>query len=115
MTPQQAKDYATRWLAAANTHDLEKIMAFYAPDAVIESPVVVELLKIPSGRIKGEAAIRSYFGTGLSNYSLHLIESAAGVNSLTAWYANNKGTRTSAYLEIDANGKITRNVSHYNA
>lgn len=115
MNPQQAKDYAARWLAAANTHELEKIMAFYSPDAEVESPMVVELLKVPDGRIKGEAAIRSYFGAGLSKYNLHLIEAAAGVNSITAWYANHKGTRTSAYLEINAEGKITRNVSHYNA
>jgi hypothetical protein len=69
---------------------------------------------IPNGRLKGYDAIRAYFIKGLATYNLHLIEAAVGVSSITAWYANNKGTRTSAYIEIGPDGKITRNVSHYN-
>ncbi|HUP92985.1 MAG TPA: nuclear transport factor 2 family protein [Solimonas sp.] len=115
MNLQQAKDFVTRWLDAANSHELEQIMSFYAPDAVVESPFVVELMNEPTGRIKGEAALRAYFGKGVKTYSLHLIEAAWGANSISAWYANNKGTRTHAYLEIGKDGKITRNVSHYNA
>ena len=113
----QAKDLVTRWLEAANTHDVEKILSFYADTAELESPVVVTLLKEPSGRIKGKQALREYFSKGVTAYphmSLQLIEAAWGVSSVTAWYANHKGTRTSAYLELDGTGKITRNVTHYN-
>lgn len=112
----QAKDIASRWLQAANTHDIESIMAFYADDAVLESPVVVKLMNEPSGRIRGRDALRDYFTKGMSAYphmSLHLIESAYGVSSITAWYVNHKGTRTTAYLELDGAGKILRNVTHY--
>jgi ketosteroid isomerase-like protein len=115
MEAWEATEFATRWLDAANSHDINKIMSFYAQDAELISPVVQEELKEPSGRIRGQAALRAYFDSGIKTYSLHLIEAAAGVSSLTAWYANNKGTRTSAYLELGPDGKITRNVIHYNA
>ena len=113
----KAKDLATRWLQAANTHDIEKILSFYAQDAELESPVVVKLMNEPSGRIRGMDKLREYFTKGFAAYphmSLHLIEAAWGLFSITAWYANHRGTRTSAYLELDASGKIRRNVSHYN-
>lgn len=113
----EAKDLAGRWLQAANTHDIDKIMSFYADDAELESPVVVKMMNEPSGKIRGKAALRSYFEKGVAAYphmSLHLIEAAYGVSSITAWYANHKGTRTSAYLELNSAGKISRNISHYN-
>lgn len=112
MNAIEAKDFVSRWLQAANSHDIDQIMAFYADDAELESPVVVDSLKEPTGRIKGAAAIRAYLGKSITSFNLHLIESAWGVSSITAWYVNNKGTRTSAYLEI-SDGKITRNVNHY--
>jgi ketosteroid isomerase-like protein len=113
MNAIQAKDLVSRWLDAANSHNIDKIMAFYADDAELESPVVVETLKVASGRIRGEAALRAYFSQGLGSYRLHLVDVAVGVSSISAWYVNQKGSRTSAYLEIDASGKIARNVTHY--
>lgn len=112
----QAKDLVTRWLQAANNHDVDGIMSFYAADAELESAVVVKLMNEPSGRIKGHDVLRAYFTNAMAAYphmSLHLIESAWGVSSITAWYVNHKGTRTNAYLELNAAGKITRNVTHY--
>jgi len=118
LNAEEAKDLATRWLQAANTHNIDQIMSFYADDAELESPVVVKLMNDPSGKIKGQAALRAYFEKGVAAYphmSLHLIETAYGVSSITAWYVNHKGTRTSAYLELNSAGKITRNITHYNA
>lgn len=45
--------------------------------------------------------------------NMQLIEAAVGASSITVWYANHRGTRTTAYLEFDAAGKIRRNVTHY--
>lgn len=116
LNPTQAKDIVARWLQAASSHDVDQIVSFYAADAELESPVVIQLLNEPSGRIKGQAALHDYFSKGLAAYphmSMHLIDAAVGIGSVTVWYANHKGTRTSAYLEIDAAGKIRRNVTHY--
>lgn len=113
MNAADAKSFISRWLAAANSHDIDQLMAFYADDAELESPVVVDSLHLPNGRIKGAEAIRAYLGKSISTFNLHLIESAWGVSSITAWYVNSKGTRTSAYIELGSDGKITRNVNHY--
>lgn len=118
LNPNQAKDLVTRWLQAASSRDVAQIVSFYSADAELESPVVIQLMSVPSGRIRGQAALHDYFSKGIAAYphmSMHLIEAAVGVSSVTVWYANHKGTRTSAYLEIDGAGKITRNVTHYSA
>lgn len=117
MNATQAKDLAKRWLDAANNHDVEAILTFYSSDAVLESPVVTKLMNEPSGRIQGQAALRSYFTQAFKAFpfmSLQMIDAAWGVSSVAAWYVNQRGSRTSAYLEVDAQGKITRNVTHYN-
>jgi hypothetical protein len=113
----QAKDFATRYLEAANSHSVDRIMAFYAPDGELESRLVVNLMGEPSGKIKGWDVLHDYFTKFVSKYSymsLQLIESAWGLGSITIWFANQIGGRTSMYLELDSSGKITRNVVHYN-
>ena len=117
MNATQAKDLATRWLNAANNHDVNAIMTFYSEDAILESPVVTKLMNEPSGRIKGHEQIRKYFTEAMKAFpymSLQMIDVAWGVASFSAWYVNQRGSRTSAYCEVDRNGKITKNVTHYN-
>jgi ketosteroid isomerase-like protein len=113
----KAKELASRLLDAVNAHDVERIVACYAEDAELESPVVVTMMNEPSGKIRGREALRTYFKKGIAQYpymSMHLIQAAYGVNSITAWYVNHQGSRTNTYLELDAEGKVTRNVTHYN-
>ena len=58
MTDKQASIEAAEkvysdWAAGFATADLDKIVALYAPDAVLESPLVNVLLKTDDGIVTG--------------------------------------------------------------
>ena len=60
-----ASNFATEWVAAWNSHDLEAILVHYAPQVVFTSPVAARLTGETSGTIQGKDALRSYFAKGL--------------------------------------------------
>ncbi|WP_423367568.1 nuclear transport factor 2 family protein [Burkholderia sp. LMG 32019] len=56
------------WHAAVVARDLDALMALYADDAVLETPlIVVTLPDHGSGVLHGKAAIRAFFAAGLRN------------------------------------------------
>jgi hypothetical protein len=116
LTAAQAKFIADSWIQAWNSHDVERIMAFYASNASVISPAVVKLLNEPTGTVTGTAALRAFFKRGVEAYSylqFQLIEVMFGVASVVVYYANHRGTRTCELLELDAAGKIVRSISNY--
>ena len=116
MTADQAKDFARRWLEAWNSRQVDKIMVFYAKDAIATSPVVSELLGLGTGSVQGHDALREYYSTGIERIPyLHFeaISVFLGVSSVVVYYVNHKGTRTCECLELDEAGKIVRDSAHY--
>ena len=106
------------WLRAWNSHDLDAIMSHYADDAILISPTATALLGIPSGEVRGRAAVREYFRKGLDAYPnlrLELLDTMWGVRSVVLCFVNQKGTRTAEYMELDPAGRITRVVANYSA
>jgi len=118
LTAQQAREFADRWIAAWNSHDLEVILSHYAPAVTLTSPIVASLLNDPSGTVSGKEALRSYFGRGLEafpNLTFVLHDVLSGINSVVLYYTNHKGTKTAEFMEFDANGNVIRVVANYNA
>ena len=115
LTPAQAKAVISQWIDAANRKDVDAIMKFYSSDPELESPVVAELMKEPSGRLRGQGSLRAYFTKALAlpYVSFHFIDCAHGVSSLCARYINHKGTRSFTYMELDHSGKIRRHINHF--
>jgi len=111
----QAKDVISKWIEAANRKDVEAVLAFYASDPELESPVVVELMNEPSGKLRGLSSLRTYFtkAFALPYVSFHLVDSSWGVSSLCARYINHKGTRSFTFMELDKGGKIKRHINHF--
>ena len=117
MTKDEAWNLANHWIAAWNNHDLDAIMAHYDDAVELTSPVAAKLLGIPDGRIVGKVNLRAYFQRGLDAYpELHfgLEDVLWGVNSVVLYYTNQKGTHTGEFLELSADGKVTRVVANYN-
>lgn len=55
-----------RWHASVLDRDLDGLMALYAEDAILETPLIpVTLRDRTEGILHGRAAIRSFFGAGL--------------------------------------------------
>lgn len=65
------------WHAAVVARDVDALMALYADDAVLETPlIVVTLPDHGSGVLRGKAAIGAFFAAGLRNPG----------NKLGRWY-----------------------------
>jgi len=59
MTPERIYD---AWAKGFAERDLEAILALYAPDATLESPLVNNLLGTDSGIVTGREQLRKFFG-----------------------------------------------------
>lgn len=118
MTKDEARNVADLWITAWNAHDLDSIMAHYADDVELTSPVAAQLLGLPDGKVIGKARLRAYFQRGLEAYpELHfeLADVLCGVSSMVLYYTNQKGTRTAEFMELSAAGKVRRVVANYGA
>jgi ketosteroid isomerase-like protein len=108
--------FANHWLAAWNAHDLDAIMAHYADEVTLSSPVAAQLLNHPSGQVSGKAALRQYFQKGLEAFPelrFSLIEALRGQASVVLYYQNQRGTCTAEYMELSPAGLVTRVVVNY--
>ena len=108
-----AAPLAERWLEAWNAHDLDRIVALYAPDARHTSTRVRALLGLDDDTLHGKDAIAEYFCTGLARYpSLRFepISISTGPRTVVIEYRSRAVDRdelTVELLEIAADGLIT--------
>ncbi len=113
---EEVRDFATHWIHAWNSHDLDEIMSHYAEEVVLVSPTAVNILNDPSGMVKGKDALMAYFKRGLEvypNLKFELVDVMWGLSSVVLYYVNQKGTKTGEYMELDSNGKVVRVVANY--
>jgi hypothetical protein len=118
LTKGQVQILAAEWIAAWNSHDLDRIMSHYHPEVVLISPVAAQLLSDPSGTVVGQDALRAYFCKGLAAYphlEFELLDVMWGISSVVIYYANQRGTKTGEFMEIDATGQVTKVIANYNA
>jgi hypothetical protein len=113
---EEALDFAREWIAAWNTHDLAKIMPYYAEDFALTTPYIVEVMKEPSGAIKGKRAAGCYWTGALRrNPDLHLelVEVFPGVRSMVILYRTIFGRQSAEWLLFGGDGRVRRSVAHY--
>jgi len=112
----EARLFAQRWVEAWNSHDLDAILAHYAPHVVLTSPAAAQLLGDPSGTVSGKEALRRYFERGLTAYpnlKFELLEVMRGISSIVLCYVNQRGTHTGEFMELDANQQVVRVIANY--
>ena len=51
MSMQFALHFAEDWIASWNSHDLDRILAHYAQDFEMSSPLIVQLMDEPSAEV----------------------------------------------------------------
>ncbi len=111
-----ARQFAQEWVAAWNSHDLERILEHYDDCVVLISPVAARLVG-NYGRVEGKAAVRAYFERGLGAYAdLHfdLTDVLWGVETIVVCYANNvRGGKTAEVMQMSATGKVLRVWANY--
>ncbi|MBN9614595.1 MAG: DUF4440 domain-containing protein [Acidobacteriales bacterium 59-55] len=118
MTAEEARSFASDWIAAWNAHDLEAILGHYEEDVELISPAAAQLLGRPDGRVIGKTALRAYFERGLAAYPelrFELEDVLCGVRSVVLYYINQKGTHTGEFMELSPAGTVARVMAHYSA
>src|SRR5689334_20299084 len=60
-----AERFATEWIAAWNSHDLDRVLSHYADDFEMSSPIIAQIAGEPSGKLKGKKAVGAYWSSGL--------------------------------------------------
>lgn len=111
-----AQQFAADWIAAWNSHDLERILAHYEDDFEMSSPKIVPLVGEQSGTLRGRAAIGAYWAKGLQlNPALHfdLITVLAGTDSVTLHYKGAGGRLAAEVFFFSPTGKVARAFAHY--
>lgn len=116
MTEAEAQAFAIAWVAAWNSHDLERILAHYAEDVEVTSPLVETVLGPGRTTVRGKPRLREYWGAALAQYpELHftLFRAYAGPRSLVLHYRSIQGLVGAECLEFDGQGLIRRVLAHY--
>ena len=110
-----AVNKAKAWVDAWNARDLDAVMAHYAEDVAVCSPLVVKRLGIADGWLRGKSALREYFATGRGNAALRFEfeDVRFGVGAMVVLYRRENGMRVSDTVEFNAEGEITRMVACY--
>ena len=106
--------FAAEWIAAWNAHDLDRILAHYAEDAVFRSPIAAELTG--AGIVEGKAALRAYWTMGLDrspDLQFELETILLGSGAITLLYRNHRGQRVAETCEFDQAGRVIRSVACY--
>jgi ketosteroid isomerase-like protein len=104
------------WVAAWNSRDLERVLAFYSDDAEMTSVRIPEFVGEPSGTLHGKNALRAYWGKGLPlipNLHFTLIDTYVSPDSVVVFYQNELGGKICEYLRLDAAGKIRQGSANH--
>jgi ketosteroid isomerase-like protein len=107
-----AAELAHQWIAAWNSHDLERVYALYDDDFEMRSPLIIERGFSPTGALRGKDAIRPYWGAGIATavppLKFELIEVFAGVDQVAITYRSVGRKIVTEVLELDAARRIIR-------
>lgn len=116
MTEAEAQEFALEWIAAWNSHDLDRVLSHYTEDVEVTSPLVETVLGPGRTTVRGKTALREYWGAALAKYpELHfqLFRAYAGPRSLVLHYQSVQGLVGAECLELDGAGLIRRVLAHY--
>ncbi len=112
----QLADLGRQWIAAWNSHDLERVLSLYAEDSEMTSDRIPAMGFDPSGTLRGKDNIRTYWAKALAllpDLHFELIDTYVSPDSLVVFYQNQRGARICEYLRLNATGKIIQGSANH--
>ncbi len=111
-----AEHFAADWVAAWNAPDLDRILAHYADDFEMTSPVIVQIAGEPSGTLRGKQAVGVYWRKALQlipDLQFELISLLVGVGSVTLYYKGARGRLAAEVFHFGPDRKVVKAFAHY--
>ncbi|MEW6474920.1 MAG: nuclear transport factor 2 family protein [Actinomycetota bacterium] len=118
----EAEAFVAEWMAAWNSHDVERILEHYADDIEYWSPFIAALAAPggpgADGRLVGKEQVRPYFAAALERYpELHFdppAHVAAGAGSVSFVYTSvNRLTAVETLVFAPGSRLVARAHCHY--
>ena len=122
LTGDEADVFVAEWMAAWNSHDVERILEHYADDVEYWSPFIAAMAQPDGpgadGRLVGKDDVRAYFAAALEKYSdLHFdppVHVAAGAGSVSFVYRSVNGlTAVETLVFAPGSRVVARAHCHY--
>jgi hypothetical protein len=114
-----AEEFAHEWIAAWNSHDLERVLSHYTDDFQMTSPLIAQWLGIANGQLQGKEAIRRYWAQGLAKMpqlQFKLLDIVVGVNSLGIVFESVGLPRTVLeFMQLDEQKRCVRSEALHGA
>jgi hypothetical protein len=105
------KDFATHF-----AHDLDRILAHYAEDFEMTSPLIVTMMGESSGLMKGKQAVGAYWAKALERrpeLKFSLQKATFGVNSIAIHFQSETGKSSIDWCFFGEDGKVTKSFAHH--
>jgi ketosteroid isomerase-like protein len=112
---ERATRIAQEWLDAWNDHDPERVVAHFADNVIVVSPMLEQLRPKSSGVLGGKREVLDYYRDGLAasgDLKFELVEVCAGVAEVVIVYRNQRGVMVTESLEFDGDEVIVVRVSY---
>jgi len=115
LTLAWAEHFAEDWVAAWNSHDLERILGHYHDDFTMASPRIADIAGEPSGVLRGKPAVGRYWARALAarpDLRFTLLATFVGADSVAVHYEGVSGPAVEVFFFDDA-GLVVRAAAHY--
>ena len=106
--PARLAALGREWIAAWNSHDLERVLALYDEDSEMTSDKIPAFGFGASGTLRGTEKLRAYWGAALEklpNLHFELIDTYVSPDSVVVFYQNERGAKICEYLRLNDEGK----------
>lgn len=116
LTAETARQFSHEWIAAWNSHEIDRILAHYEDQLEFISPMIIALNFNSEGVIRSKADLKKYFEIGLRTFpDLHFEfrECFAGYHSLVIYYQSVNGKLATEAFEFNDHQKVKRVLCHY--
>ncbi len=116
MNREWAQQFAEQWIAAFNSHDLERVFSFYADDFTMASPYIEERMNLEDGKLKGKDMVRPYWQKALAAQPplLFVLKDVfVGVDSVVIYYESVNRKMVCETFIFNHEGRIISASSHH--
>jgi ketosteroid isomerase-like protein len=117
VTKEFANQFATEWVDAWNSHDIDKILSHYSDDFIIETPMAAILFPESNGLVIGKQEVRKHWLIGLEripNLKFEIMDVLVGGSSISVYYLNTGNLKKSVEtMFFNDNLKVNKAIVSY--